>query len=39
MPKFNTTLRGKLASALARKLSSELGCVNKPAIPREITLA
>ncbi|MFJ5221304.1 hypothetical protein [Streptomyces sp. NPDC088400] len=39
MPNFNTDLRGNMASAMARKLSSELGCVNKPAIPREITLA
>ncbi|MFC8825274.1 hypothetical protein ACFT9I_07945 [Streptomyces sp. NPDC057137] len=39
MPKFDETLRQKTASAFARKLSAELGCVNKPDIPRDITVA
>lgn len=39
MPKFDATLRQKMASAFARKLSTELGCVNKPDIPRDITVA
>lgn len=39
MPKFDAALRQKLASAFARKLSTELGCVNKPDIPRDIAVA
>lgn len=39
MPKFDSSLRQKMASVFARNLSRELGCLNKPDIPQDITVA
>ncbi|MFF4232014.1 hypothetical protein [Streptomyces sp. NPDC001820] len=36
MSGFDEDFRGKLTSALARKMSGELGCVNEPQIPGEL---